>query len=228
VYFLELQLKLIGLARERVQAGELTERRLSRMCGLSQPHMHNVLKNIRALSTDSADRLMHALNVRITDLLWRHSPEGDATVRAVPMIRNRIGPGTTTSFSEIRGHLPVPEWLVEGLVDPLAARLASDLVLPEELAAHDLVLLDQNPAVRSAPGGNGLWIIAERTGLRVRYLRMAGARLYVANQVTIADPRMWQSIPLQGRNILDIVRARIVWIGREMEKTPAGPVDPAG
>jgi hypothetical protein len=228
LYFLELHVKLVDLARERVHAGELTERGLSRLCGMSQPHMHNVLKNIRALSPDPADCLMRALNIRIPDLLWRVSPDGDASVRPIPMIRNRIGPGTAASFSEIRGFNPVPEWLVKDLIDPLAARLAPDLVLPRALAPHDLVLLDQNPAARAAPGGSGAWVISEAAGLRVRYLRMGGTRLYVANEVTLDDPQKWQSISLQGRNILDIVRARIVWIGREMEKTPAGPVDPAG
>jgi hypothetical protein len=190
--------------------------------------MHNVLKNIRALSTDSADRLMQALDIRVSDLLWSHEPAGSARVRAIPVIRSRIGPGVTTSLSEIRGYMPMPDWLVQGLVDPLAARLASDLVLPEAVAAHDLVLLDQNPVARSDPGGNGPWVVAEAAGLRVRYVRVADSRLYVANQVTLRDPPRWQSISLHGRNILDVVRARIVWIGREMEKTPARPAEPPG
>ena len=122
----------------------------------------------------------------------------------------------------------MPGWLLENLIEPLTARLAPDLVLPGALAANDLVLLDQNPVVRAAPTGDGVWIVAEGTGLRARYLRMEGARLYVGNEVTRRDPRQWLSIPLQGRNILEIVRARIVWIGREMEKEPAGPADPAG
>jgi hypothetical protein len=39
VYFQELQKKLVDLARERVRAGEVTERGLARMCAISQPHM---------------------------------------------------------------------------------------------------------------------------------------------------------------------------------------------
>jgi hypothetical protein len=41
MYFLELHTRLVDLARERVHAGEVTERGLSRMCGVSQPHMGN-------------------------------------------------------------------------------------------------------------------------------------------------------------------------------------------
>lgn len=215
--FQELQTKLIDLARQRVHTGQVTERGLARMCAVSQPHMHNVLKNIRAFSNESSDRLMRVLNVRISDLLWHVSGEGAVHVRAVPLIRNRIGPGTEVAFTAFRGNLPMPGWLLEHLVEPLTARLAPDLVLPQALAANDLVLLDQNPAVRAAPSGNSVWIVADGAGMRARYLRMDGGRLYVGNEVTRGDPQQWVSIPLQGRNILEIVRARIVWIGREME-----------
>jgi hypothetical protein len=149
VYFRELQNRLIDIARARVRAGELTERGLARMCGISQPHMHNVLKNIRTPSTGAVDRLMQALDIRISDLLWRVSTEPDAGFRAIPIVRNRIGPGSDAVFTVIRGHYPLPESLLTDVINPLAARLGPDLVMPGPLAAHDLVLLDQNPRIRS-------------------------------------------------------------------------------
>lgn len=229
MYFQELQGRLIDIARERVHTGQLTERGLARSCGISQPHMHNVLKNIRVLSTSAADRLMAALHIGVSDLLWRISTEPDAGVREIPLIRNRIGPGFDAVLTAIRGHFPLPESLLRGLVDPVAARLGPDLVLPNALAAHDLVLLDQNPSVRSEPHGTaGVWVVKEGAGLSVRYLRMRGTSLCLANEVTLEDPHQWHSIPLAGRNILDIVRARIVWMGREMEEEPPGSADPAG
>jgi hypothetical protein len=228
VYIEELYRRLIELARQRVSAGEWTERGLARHCGISQPHMHNVLKNIRALSTGSADRLMHALDLTVPELLWRYSNEVEAGVRAVPVIRNRIGPGTDAVFSMFRGYAPFPVRLVEGLVQPVAARLAPDLVLPRLLAANDLALLDQNARVRQAPAGKNCWVVADSSGLRIRYVRLGEGKVYLANEATLADSRSWQSIPLAGRDILDIVRARIVWIGREMEVAPAGSADPAG
>ncbi len=227
MYFEDLQGRLIDLVRERVRAGELTERGLARKCGISQPQIHNALKKIRSLSTASADRVLRALNLGIPDLLWRIAPHLDTGVRAIPMLRSRIGPGTDAVLTEIRGHVPLPEWLLGDIVDPLAARLGSDLVLPAALAPHDLVLLDQNPAARAMPGEGGIWVVTEGAGLRVRYLRAKESRLYVANEITLKDPGQWQAVPPQGRNILDIVRARIVWMGREMEKGPAGPADPA-
>jgi hypothetical protein len=227
VYFQELQRRLIEFARERVQTGKLTERGLARLCGVSQPHMHNVLKNIRSPSTSAADRLMRALDIRVPDLLWRISTEPEVGVAAIAMIHNRIGPGTNAAFTEVRGDMMLPRWLVKDLIDPLLARLGPDLVLPKALAAHDVVLLDQNPRLRAVPGNHSTWVVREGTGLRIRYLRMEGTRIFVANEVTLEDPRKWHSIPQPGQNILDIVRARIVWMGREMEKAPAGPADPA-
>jgi hypothetical protein len=227
VYFQELHTRLIDVARERVHAGEVTERGLARIAGVSQPHMHNLLKRIRALSIGSADRLMHALDIRVPDLLWGVSSERNAGVQAIPMVRNRIGPGAGAVLTAIRGHFPFPRSLLKGLVDPLAARLGPDLVLPKAVAPHDLVLLDQNPRMRSAPGSRGVWVVDEGAGLRVRYLLTGGTDLFAANEATLEDPHKWVSFPQPGRNILDIVRARIVWISREMEKEPAGPADPA-
>lgn len=57
--------------RRRVQNGEITERGLARAAGLSQPHVHNVLKGARVMSPDSADRLVRALGLSATDLLWQ-------------------------------------------------------------------------------------------------------------------------------------------------------------
>jgi hypothetical protein len=228
MYLADIQRALIETAHRRVRAGELSERGLARLCGMSQPHLHNVLKNIRALSTDSADRLMRALNLSTEDLLWAAVGGTGAGVRTVPVARNRIGPGFDSSLGEMRGAMPFPATLVVGLIDPVAARLAPDLVMPKALAANDLVLLDQNPAVRANPQGAGTWVVFVNGILSVRYLRRGGTLLYVANEQTLKDPARWQAIPLARQNILDVVRARIVWFGREIQEEPSRPSDPPG
>ncbi len=55
--------------RWRVRNGEISERGLARLAGLSQPHVHNVLKGVRVLSPESADRLLRALGLNAADLL---------------------------------------------------------------------------------------------------------------------------------------------------------------
>ena len=67
--FERLLLRLIRYLRERVRGGEITERSLARMAGVSQPHLHNVLKGKRLLSIAMADQIMRRLHVDLRDLL---------------------------------------------------------------------------------------------------------------------------------------------------------------
>jgi len=224
----ELQDNLVCIARQRVRAGRITERSLARSCGLSQPHIHNVLKNLRTLSPTSSDRLMRALNLQITDLLWRCSGEDGLNFRIIPVLRARLGPGSEAVFTDFRSYTPVPLPLLQNLERPVCARLAPDLVMPCAFSGNDLVLLDQSENVRSAPSPAGWWVVSESGGLRVRYIRTHDARLFIANEARLEQPDEWDLIPLARRNILEIVRARIVWMGREMETETAGPLDAAG
>ncbi len=224
----EINRKLIELAARKVRSGDITERGLARRSGLSQPHLHNVIKGIRSLSNDTADRLMLGLGISVNDLLWSDSSENPTDIRTIPVVKCRIGPGNDANLSVFRGAAPFTAARLTGLVTPVGALLAPDLVLPAALAAGDMVLLDQNRVLRAGIQAGRLWVVAEPEGLRVRYLRMGGSLLYVANELTLADPRMWQPVPLQGRNILDVVRARIVWTSREIEAETPGPPDPSG
>jgi hypothetical protein len=52
-----------------VQRGDFTERGVARRVGISQPHIHNVLKGDRLLSWESADSLLRELNLNIFDLM---------------------------------------------------------------------------------------------------------------------------------------------------------------
>ena len=217
MYLEELYQCLVDEARMRVKTGAVTERALARQCGLSQPHMHNVLKNIRVLSTGSASRLMHALDLNIPQLVWHRQMEGSSGVCAVPMLRNRLGPGTSLCLSSFSGYVPFPAGIVERLVTPVAARLGADLVMPKALSCNDLALLDQNSAARTLPGAESCWVVSENGAIRIRYVRMGGTKLYVANEQTVNQRAKWDVISLQGKNILDIIKARIVWVGRDLE-----------
>lgn len=228
MYFGELHQKLIDVANEKVRGGEYTERGLARIAGLSQPHMHNVLKGIRSLSAESADRLLRALRLSIPDPDWKGLGAAESDFRAVPILRGRVGPGSEADFSVFGGQMLLRAALLQGVVNPVAARLAPDLVLPRSFAANDLVLLDQNPAIRARPDPVSSWVVADSGGLRVRYLRMSAGKVHVASDADLADLRKWHSIPLRTRTILEIVRARIVWLERKMESEPSGPVEPAG
>jgi len=65
----ELQQRFVSLLRQRVRSGELTERALARMVGVSQPHMHHVLNGKRAFSLETADQVMRHLRIDVLDLI---------------------------------------------------------------------------------------------------------------------------------------------------------------
>jgi transcriptional regulator with XRE-family HTH domain len=67
--FLELESRFLDHLRHRVRSGELTERRLARITGISQPHIHNVLRGKRSLSLETADVILHVLRLDLVELL---------------------------------------------------------------------------------------------------------------------------------------------------------------
>jgi hypothetical protein len=67
--FHDLQGRLIAFVVTKIRNGEFTERRLARLLGVSQPQLHNVLKGVRALKPDLADRLLHRFEICVLDLV---------------------------------------------------------------------------------------------------------------------------------------------------------------
>ena len=67
--FQELERRFIEHLRQRIRSGELTERRLAKMTGISQPHVHNVLKGKRIFSPEMADMILHVLHLDLLDLI---------------------------------------------------------------------------------------------------------------------------------------------------------------
>ena len=65
----DLQQRFVALLRNRVRNGELTERGLARMVGVSQPHVHNVLHGKRSFSIETTDDMMRQLRVDVLDLI---------------------------------------------------------------------------------------------------------------------------------------------------------------
>ena len=74
--FVVLKRRLIARLQRRVRNGEWTVRALARRSGISQPHLHNVMKGIRQLSEENADRLMQAAGLSVFDLLTPEELKG--------------------------------------------------------------------------------------------------------------------------------------------------------
>jgi transcriptional regulator with XRE-family HTH domain len=69
VNFREQQRRLIAHLHALVRSGDATERGLARLTGVSQPHMHNVLKGKRLLSLEMADQVLAQLHLDLLDFI---------------------------------------------------------------------------------------------------------------------------------------------------------------
>jgi transcriptional regulator with XRE-family HTH domain len=67
--FCDLHERLIENLRQRVRSGEMTERGMARATGVSQPHIHHVLRGKRLLSAVTADQILRQLNMDLLDLI---------------------------------------------------------------------------------------------------------------------------------------------------------------
>src|SRR3954465_13989160 len=101
ITFSELQHRLMEHLRARVRNGELTERGLAKLAGVSQPHIHNVLKGVRCLSPELSDSILVHLRISLIDLLDRAQIAKYSGVDSaefyetcyIPVLTEPIGPG---------------------------------------------------------------------------------------------------------------------------------------
>src|SRR5687768_14295784 len=101
MFFNDLQTSLLESLKARVRNGQLTERGLARLVGISQPHMHNVLKGERILSPKLADQILEHLHLSVLDLIERSELQqylaagtADMPERVyLPVLEGRLGPG---------------------------------------------------------------------------------------------------------------------------------------
>lgn len=67
--FRELRRRAVSRVQHKINNGEWTERALARVCRLSQPCVHNVLKGARGGSLEVLDRICRAAQVELRDLI---------------------------------------------------------------------------------------------------------------------------------------------------------------
>ena len=85
VNFHTLRTRLVAAVKARMQNGEFTERGLAKILGVSQPHMHNVLKGARTLQWDLADRLIADLAINLMDLWNDENLAADEPVQGLAL-----------------------------------------------------------------------------------------------------------------------------------------------
>jgi hypothetical protein len=212
VCFETIQASLAGVVREHVASGAATERGLARATGVSQPHLHHILKGARSMTPRVADRLMRQLGLDFAELAGVGCEKGPQ-VRPVPLLAGVAGPGQTTPDPDtVTGSYPLPACDVAALLRPCAVRAGADPALAGFLDPGDLLLLDFGAEAFV----QGSWhLAADGADCVIRRVQVAGGRY------GLSAGRDWIWRPLLHLSVLDIVRARVVWIGKSLEQIPA-------
>jgi len=220
VDFDALQRRLLDLVRSRLRNGELTERRLAHLTGISQPHVHNVLKGARILSIRATDRILRQLELTVVDLIDKEAAAARFCAACcrypeVPVLEGWLGPGLPIpkQASKVE-RIPFPRSYLVSVENAVVARLAHDPHMGGLLQANDLALLDQSPDKRRALDKHALYVVNRRGEGVIRRLRHERADLLVLSGVCRDWTEHLEALPLAGHHLLDVVKARVVWLGR--------------
>ena len=213
--FADVRNALTAVLRARVRNGELTERGLARLVGVSQPHIHNVLKGVRALSPDLSDQILQHLRISLLDLIERERIEAhlrfvhNSGYIYVPLLHGMIGPHnpwpTRLSDSE---RLPFPSLQASAIPNPVAARLAEDTRMLNVFTAGDVALLDQSLRARSSIERGAFYVVKSPNGGVIRRLEANGGAIYLVAEDALQHPLAWERLRLDGRSLAQVVRAR--------------------
>ena len=213
--FADLMDSLVAVLRARVRNGETTERGLARMVGISQPHMHNVLKGARSLSPELSDRILHHLRLSIFDLVEnetlaaRVASAEAAAYDYVPVLRGSLGPSCPwpTEISDT-DRLPFLSAQTSGIPRPVAVRLAEDARMSDTFSAGDIALLDQSQRARTELQPNGHYVVRLAGAGVLRRVHIANGALFLIPDDSQRRPSAWQKVPLDGKTLAQVVRAR--------------------
>jgi hypothetical protein len=215
--FETLQQRLLEYVREVVRNGDATERSLARLTGISQPHMHNVLKGVRSMNSEIADIVLERLGLSIYDLFEASELSNAAMSRVAeqegrieaPVFVDRLGPGLPwPSEVSLFERFPVPFRIAAGIHNPVVVRLAND---PRMFGVLNpgLALLDRSESRRRAPDAASLWAVCLGGEGLIRWVRLGRAGVYLAAADCLDCPNRWEYVRIRARDLPEIVKARV-------------------
>jgi hypothetical protein len=226
----ESQLRLLALIKSQVRNGHVTERGMARLTGVSQPHMHNVLKGERTLSPKITDQLLKLFHMSIIDLSSTAELQSrmlSSRVRTLAMelhvLQEPIGPNSKWNIALLSREspliLPVPTYRSHKAYLS-AVRLRPDFRMSEVLEESDLAVVSTAaPVLPPDPGG--LYVVQIQGGTAIRYLRQGASHLYVSAADALECPFDWERVPLSDWSAK--VYGQLLWIGKEGDlRLPTG------
>jgi hypothetical protein len=227
--FQDAQLKLLSYVRSQIRNGELTERGFARSVGISQPHVHNVLKGVRNLSPEFFDLALKYFHLSLLDLVPTDELEAHLRTRRmpqrsaeVPFLNGPVGPGMPWPAAlSPRKKFPLPFPAADAPPNLVMASLVADPAMPST-ASCDVALLDTSPIRASNLAPESLFVVARGTDAGkeavLRYIRPGAQRYYLATDVTLNTPGDWEPLPVSASELMAAVKARVRWIGSERDR----------
>jgi transcriptional regulator with XRE-family HTH domain len=208
IRFEHLQVRLLERLRSIVREGEHSERGLAYVTGLSQPHLHNVLKGVRPLTSEVADQVMRALGVDLLDLL---KPEEMGSyladleqerldpTRLIPLLRGKLAPGEPPLFPyRLESQLRVPGKDLMGINSPAALRSGHDPDMVPFLREGDLLLADLRPDPSELIGPDQLYWVSWNGLCGARWVRVGSGCLYLIPFSGWNCPGSWSRVDSKG------------------------------
>jgi transcriptional regulator with XRE-family HTH domain len=215
--------RVVAQIRKRLRNGELTERALARQIGISQPHVNNVLRGRRKLSPEVADLILNYFHCSLLDLFKEGELRAnlndrilDETAMDVEVLRRKIGLGQEwATLRDRRGRYSSPcatKTIPECLV---LARLLPDARMSSVQCGSDMALLDISLAARLTDCPADIFVVCRGTDTLLRWIRSGFRTLYITDEQTTNRPQDWEHLPMRWDQRIEIVKARVVWMGKE-------------
>ena len=228
--FQDAQLKLLAQVRDRIRNGELTERGFARLIGVSQPHVHNVLKGVRKLSPQIFDSILNYFHMSLLDLVSLDELNAylqrqlQARLAEAPFLNSPVGPGMRwPSGLNRRKRFPLPFPATAAPSHLVIANLAPDPQMHPSLAGYDIALLDTSESIKSKIVPDGLYAVQRHDEALLRYIRPSARGCYLVSDATMNTPTQWERLNVAMRDLPEIVKARVRWLGRESDRDLPAP-----
>jgi plasmid maintenance system antidote protein VapI len=222
VTFATMQRRMVAYIRGLMANGELTERGLARLVGVSQPHMHNVLKGARTLSPEVGDQISSVLGLSLLELaesgelaaVLEDRVADDAAYRLVRAATGQISPYQRfPDLTAAERWVRAPASLVAKVERPVLVGFLADPEMGATFPGATHVLLDLNERARLAVDERCWYVLRWGGAGYVRQVRREGGALVVLGQRTWRQVAMPDRIPLGDLPALAVIRGRVAWCG---------------
>ena len=98
-----------------------------------------------------------------------------------------------------------------------------DPQMSSTLAGYDIALLDTSEVATSNITPEGLYAVDRGGEVILRYLRPGTESYYLVSDATLNTPADWEQLKLSKRDLVEMVKARVRWLGREKDRDLPAP-----